>query len=299
MEQTHEETEVDPSALFASLSFSGAEGGKPRLTASEKRQEQFKRTSGDGDQTKRREKLLSRQRDLRRDLTSLARSLALESPIEETLEEEEEEEAEQPPATAISSGKEKRKREEEEDRSAHTQEGPSVRKAHRVDEEFVQELKAEKKAFKKERTEEKVRARYRGTFMLPEEMARDELPLDLAESWVCVPVPSGGKRCLVISAKGQTTSRLRNGAVLHRFSSGLPSGNTAKFSVNNPTHYCILDCVFHEPSLTYYVLDIQCWRGNLYYDCDTSFRFACASSHISKSLSPHQHSVLSLTLPSL
>jgi hypothetical protein len=84
----------------------------------------------------------------------------------------------------------------------------------------------------------------------------------------------GGKRCLVISAKGQTTSRMRNGAVLHRFSSGLPSGNTAKFSINNPNHYCILDCVFHESSLTYYVLDIQCWRGNLYYDCDTSFRLA-------------------------
>ena len=261
--------DIDPSALLASLSFS-ADPAQSRLTASEKRQDQFKRTAGDGDQTKRRERLLSRQRESRRDLTSLARSLALETAIEE--ERGEEEAAEEAEA---SSGKEKRKREEVEpkDRS-YAQDGQSIRKAHRVDEEFVQELKAEKKAFKKERTEEKIRARYRDTFMLPEEMARDELPLDLAESWVCVPVPLGGKRCLVISAKGQTTSRMRNGAVLHRFSSGLPSGNTAKFSINNPNHYCILDCVFHESSLTYYVLDIQCWRGNLYYDCDTSFRSA-------------------------
>lgn len=142
-----------------------------------------------------------------------------------------------------------------------------------MDEEFMKEIKQERKAYRKERIEEKVRARYRDTFMLAEDMEQ-ELPLDLAESWLCVPVPSGGKRCLVIAAKGQTMSRLRNGAVLHRFSSVLPSGNMAKGSVNNPHHYCILDCVFHEPSLTYFVLDIQCWRGNLYYDCDTAFRYS-------------------------
>lgn len=147
----------------------------------------------------------------------------------------------------------------------------------RVDEDFVREIKQEKKAHRKQRAEEKIRARYRDTFMMAEEM--EHLPMDLAESWVCVPVPMGGRRCLVISAKGQTTSRLRNGAVLHRFSSGLPSGNVAKGSRNNPHHYCIIDCVFYEPSLTYYVLDIQCWRGNLYYDCDTTFRYPPQKSH--------------------
>lgn len=33
-----------------------------------------------------------------------------------------------------------------------------------------------------------------------------------------------GRRCLVISAKGQTTSRLRNGALFECFSSVLPNG---------------------------------------------------------------------------
>jgi len=238
----------DPADLLASFHLES----ETRLTASERRQDQFKRTTN-GDQTKRREKLLRRQRKQRRDLTTLARSLALE---EEVIDE--------PPQPATK--KDKRKREEEEETARTSPENSN--KIHRIDEEFVEELRAEKRSKRKERIEERVRVRYQGTFMLPEEM--DEMPLDLVESWVCVPLPKGGKRCLVIAAKGQTTSRLRNGAVLHRFSSTLPSGNTAKGA--HPAHYCILDCFFHEPSLTYYVIDIQCWRGNLYYDCDTSFR---------------------------
>jgi len=34
-----------------------------------------------------------------------------------------------------------------------------------------------------------------------------------------------------------------------------------------------LDCVFYEPTLTYYVLDLMCWKGNYYFDCEADFRF--------------------------
>jgi len=35
-------------------------------------------------------------------------------------------------------------------------------------------------------------------------------------------------------------------------------------------HDCILGCFFHEPWLTFYVIDIKCWQGNLYNERNTS-----------------------------
>jgi snurportin-1 len=32
--------------------------------------------------------------------------------------------------------------------------------------------------------------------------------------------------------------------------------------------YCILDCIYHEPTRTYYVLDVMCWRGHPVYDSE-------------------------------
>ena len=37
--------------------------------------------------------------------------------------------------------------------------------------------------------------------------------------------------------------------------------------------YSLLDCIFHEASRTFYILDIMCWRGHPVYDSDTEFRF--------------------------
>jgi snurportin-1 len=41
---------------------------------------------------------------------------------------------------------------------------------------------------------------------------------------MALPRPEG-VRCLVIAAQGETVSRKRNGLVLHRFHSALPSGS--------------------------------------------------------------------------
>ena len=47
---------------------------------------------------------------------------------------------------------------------------------------------------------------------------------DLRDGWFAVPVPAG-TGCLVISSKNSTVARLRNGAVLNKFVSALPSGS--------------------------------------------------------------------------
>lgn len=33
------------------------------------------------------------------------------------------------------------------------------------------------------------------------------------------------------------------------------------------TDYTILDCIYSEVKQTYYVLDVMCWRGHPFYDC--------------------------------
>ena len=74
--------------------------------------------------------------------------------------------------------------------------------------------------------------------------------------YVC-PRPEG-QRCSVLTLHSMTVSRRRNGAVLHRFPSALPNGSHQTNA--GPNGYCILDCIFHDPDQTYYVLDVMCWK---------------------------------------
>ncbi|GJP34811.1 hypothetical protein CLOM_g19230 [Closterium sp. NIES-68] len=92
-----------------------------------------------------------------------------------------------------------------------------------------------------------------------------------------------GRRCLVVSANGTTVSRLRNGRILHRFPSHLPNGARAPGVAAGAHVYCILDCIFHEPNGTYYVLDVMAWRGYSLYDCTTEFRFFWLQTHLPQS----------------
>lgn len=66
-----------------------------------------------------------------------------------------------------------------------------------------------------------------------------------------------GKRCFVVSSNGATVSRLRNGSVLHRFPSALPSGARTRDVSGSAQSYSILDCIFHE------VISIFIEKGNL------------------------------------
>jgi snurportin-1 len=90
-----------------------------------------------------------------------------------------------------------------------------------------------------------------------------EVPLGLngngsasGQGWYVLARPEG-KRCLVVSAKGNTVARLQDGEILHKFRSQLPNGSASSGYSND---YSILDCVFHEEDQTFYVLDMMCWK---------------------------------------
>eukprot|EP00466_Bigelowiella_natans_P017463 jgi/Bigna1/39557/e_gw1.33.57.1 len=94
-----------------------------------------------------------------------------------------------------------------------------------------------------------------------------ETPSDLATNWYVLPRPEG-TRCLVVSSRGKTISRKKSGAILHSFSSVLPSGN-AKQRQPDP---CVLDCIYQADLQTYFVLDLMCWSGYAVYDSTSEFR---------------------------
>ncbi|CAA2979025.1 Hypothetical predicted protein [Olea europaea subsp. europaea] len=113
--------------------------------------------------------------------------------------------------------------------------------------------------------------------MLPEWMI--DVPERLNTDWYVFARPAG-KRCFVVSSNGTTISRLRNGSMLHRFPSALPSGARTSKSSHSGQSYCILDCIFHEPDQTYYVIDMVCWAGMSLYECTTEFRFFWLNSKL-------------------
>ncbi|KAK7353898.1 hypothetical protein VNO80_19351 [Phaseolus coccineus] len=114
--------------------------------------------------------------------------------------------------------------------------------------------------------------------MLPEWMI--DVPSNLAQDWFVFARPSG-KRCFVVSCNGTTISRLRNGSILNRFPSALPSGARRKDSGSSQS-YSILDCIFHELDQTYYVIDMVCWRGYSLSDCTAEFRFFWLNSKLAE-----------------
>jgi len=108
---------------------------------------------------------------------------------------------------------------------------------------------------------------YRDQLMLSEPLV--DIPHDLTSDWFVSSCPTG-KRCLVVSSKRFTVAYLNNGSMFNKFESSLPGGGPFKWK---PGDYCILDCIYYEPTFTYYVLDLICWKGYSLYDCDTEFRF--------------------------
>ncbi|KAK4776830.1 hypothetical protein SAY86_005518 [Trapa natans] len=116
--------------------------------------------------------------------------------------------------------------------------------------------------------------------MLPEWMI--DVPDRLSRDWYVFARPAG-KRCFVVSSNGATVSRLRNGSILHRFPSALPSGSRSRDASGTSQSYSIMDCIFHEPDQTYYVIDILCWRGYSLYDCSAEFRFFWLNSKLAES----------------
>eukprot|EP01130_Rhizamoeba_saxonica_P019142 TRINITY_DN9814_c0_g1_i1.p1 TRINITY_DN9814_c0_g1~~TRINITY_DN9814_c0_g1_i1.p1 ORF type:complete len:309 (+),score=38.00 TRINITY_DN9814_c0_g1_i1:32-928(+) len=131
-----------------------------------------------------------------------------------------------------------------------------------------------RKLSRKKRKELKLIKLYKRQLMLAENL--QEVPEDLSENWCCVPIPIG-RRCLVVASHSKTQSRSVNGKLIRQFSSFLPGGGVRR---HTDKQYCILDCIYDEPTFTYFILDILCWNGNQYYDCNTDFRFFWLSSKL-------------------
>uniref|UniRef100_A0A671DIB1 Snurportin-1 n=1 Tax=Rhinolophus ferrumequinum TaxID=59479 RepID=A0A671DIB1_RHIFE len=117
-------------------------------------------------------------------------------------------------------------------------------------------------------TGRKLPKRYANQLMLSEWLI--DVPSDLGQEWIVVVCPVG-KRALVVASRGSTSAYTKSGYCVNRFSSLLPGGN--KQNSTTAKDYTILDCIYSEVKQTYYVLDVMCWRGHPFYDCQTDFRF--------------------------
>lgn len=55
--------------------------------------------------------------------------------------------------------------------------------------------------------------------------------------------------------------------------------------------YTILDCIYSEVNQTYYVLDVMCWRGHPFYDCqvrtDTLLMYSSVFSFLPGKVAQH------------
>jgi len=120
----------------------------------------------------------------------------------------------------------------------------------------------------KQQRQQNIRKYWATQLMLPEWLVDMDLPSDLSTEWYVRPRPEG-IRCLVLAAHGNTVSRKRNGGVLHRFPSTLPSGSGF---TREKESICILDCIYHATNQTYYVVDLMCWKGYNLYDSSSEFR---------------------------
>jgi snurportin-1 len=157
-----------------------------------------------------------------------------------------------------------------------------------------------------------------------------EIPRDLATEWYVLPRPEG-QRCTVLASKGRTTARLRNGIIFENFQSGLPCGSRETTGGGGGQgNYSLLDCIYHAPTNTYYILgkgflfnnsnpaavfsflfkilylnllilfcstDMMIWRGHELYDCTTEFRFFWMHSKLEEektNLQAHDKKILPL-----
>ncbi|KAH9487914.1 hypothetical protein Btru_067438 [Bulinus truncatus] len=107
---------------------------------------------------------------------------------------------------------------------------------------------------------------YKDQLMLSEWLV--EVPSDFATEWIAVLCPVA-RRCLVVASRGTTKAYTKSGFCINHFPSHLPGG----FRKNSNKGTTILDCLYHEASNTYYILDLMCWNGHTVYDTETEFRF--------------------------
>jgi len=116
----------------------------------------------------------------------------------------------------------------------------------------------------------RLRKTYKNQLMLSEWLV--EVPVDMEDKWLMILCPEG-RRNLVIASNGSTKVYSKSGKQVKSFPSNLPGGNRGQSRGRGEKH-TILDCIFSETNSIFYILDMMCWDGFQYYDCDTMFRFS-------------------------
>jgi len=100
-----------------------------------------------------------------------------------------------------------------------------------------------------------------------------DVPEDFETSCYVMPCPVG-KRNLVTASQGYCSAWTKFGVkVQYEFESELPHGNRRNCTKYQKYAYTILDCVYSPPENKYYCLDLLCWNGHPFLDCETEFRF--------------------------
>lgn len=117
--------------------------------------------------------------------------------------------------------------------------------------------------------------RFRNKVMLSEWLL--DRPMDFETDWLLKAVPVG-KRCLVISNKGQTVAYSRTGRFLNSFYSQLPGGCPSAYAKSEAHQQykkqsTIIDCIFVQSIKTFYLLDIISWNSLNLYESEAQFRF--------------------------
>lgn len=88
-----------------------------------------------------------------------------------------------------------------------------------------------------------------------------EVPDNFEMDWTTVVCPTG-QRCLVMAIDGETKWFSKKGFKLPGyFLSMLPGGNPREYGFGR-TVVTMLDCIYHEEMLTYFVLDCIMWAGH-------------------------------------
>merc|ERR1719150_3415524 len=116
----------------------------------------------------------------------------------------------------------------------------------------------------------RMRKTYKNQLMLSEWLV--EVPEDMTEKWLLILCPEG-RRNLVVAANGSTKVFSKSGKQVKSFPSSLPGGNRNQ-SRGKQNRYTILDCIYSESNSMFYILDMMCWDGFQYYDCETEFRLS-------------------------
>ena len=185
----------------------------------------------------------------------------------------------------------------------------SPRTWQRTGERRRREGEEERREEEEEKTERRKETEQQGSpfFSLPPSPPFHKQKKKKSKSRLVMPRPEG-VRCLLVSGRGKTVARGRNGAVLHEFASLLPGGGGGASSGSGVSGggserggraplpppppsssasegSCVLDAVFQpDPSPsnsgnnslpgTFYPLDVLSWGGRDLTGCDAAFRLS-------------------------